>query len=197
MKDSSHSEETQKTYSHDDRRWTVLSSKYLWKRPWLTVRLEHVRLANGLEAPEYYILEYPDWVNVIAITKEGEMVMIRQYRHGLDRCDYELCAGVIEEGEEPEAAARRELLEETGFGGGEWTKFAQLAPNPSTQTNWVHSFLAVGVERVDRQHLDGAEDISVHLLSREQVLALLRDGEIIQALMAAPLWKYFATSGLL
>ncbi|MDE6094411.1 MAG: NUDIX hydrolase, partial [Muribaculaceae bacterium] len=67
----------------------------------------------------------------------------------------------------------------------------------STQTNWSHSFLAVGVERIDSQHLDGAEDISVHLMSREQVLELLRSGEIIQALMAAPLWKYFANSGLL
>ena len=196
MKDSLHNE-TPDTDIHDDRRWTVLSSKYLWKRPWLTVRLEHVRLANGLEAPEFYILEYSDWVNVIAITKEGEMVMIRQYRHGVDRCDYELCAGVIEPGEAPEAAARRELLEETGFGGGECSQIAKLAPNPSTQTNWSHSFLAVGVERIDSQHLDGAEDISVHLMSREQVLELLRSGEIIQALMAAPLWKYFANSGLL
>ena len=118
MNDSLHSEKPI-AGGHDDRKWTVLSSKYLWKRPWLTVRQEHVRLANGLEAPEFYILEYPDWVNVIAITKEGEMVMIRQYRHGVDRCDYELCAGVIEPDEDPEAAARRELLEETGFGGGE------------------------------------------------------------------------------
>ncbi|MDE6543966.1 MAG: NUDIX hydrolase [Muribaculaceae bacterium] len=183
--------------THDDRRWTVLSSKYLWRRPWLTVRLEHVRLANGREAPEFYILEYPDWINVIAITKDGEMVMIRQYRHGVGRSDYELCAGVIEEGENPEDAARRELLEETGFGGGEWTQFARLAPNPSTQTNWTYSYLAVGVEKIDTQHLDGAEDISVHLMSKSQVLQLLRDGEIIQALMAAPLWKYFATSGML
>ena len=181
----------------DDRKWMVLSSKYLWKRPWLTVRLEHVRLANGREAPEFYILEYPDWVNVIAITKEGEMVMIQQYRHGVGRCDYELCAGVIEEGEDPEAAARRELFEETGFGGGEWIKIAQLAPNPSTQTNWTHSFLAVGVEKIDTQHLDGAEDISVHIMSREHVLEMLRNGDIIQALMAAPLWKYFATTGML
>ncbi len=185
------------TPAHDDRRWTVLSSKYLWRRPWLTVRLEHVRLANGREAPEFYVLEYPDWINVIAITKDGEMVMIRQYRHGIGRSDYELCAGVIEQGENPEDAARRELLEETGFGGGEWTQFSRLAPNPSTQTNWTYSYLAVGVEKIDTQHLDGAEDISVHLMSKSQVLQLLRDGEIIQALMAAPLWKYFATSGML
>ncbi|MBD5197541.1 MAG: NUDIX hydrolase [Bacteroidales bacterium] len=185
------------TATHDDRRWTVLSSKYLWRRPWLTVRLEHVRLANGREAPEYYVLEYPDWVNVIAITKDGEMVMIRQYRHGIGRSDYELCAGVIEQGENPEEAARRELLEETGFGGGEWTQFARLAPNPSSQTNWAYSYLAVGVEKIDTQHLDGAEDLSVHLMSKSQVLQLLRDGEIIQALMVAPLWKYFATSGML
>ena len=196
MNDSLHSEKPI-AGGHDDRKWTVLSSKYLWKRPWLTVRQEHVRLANGLEAPEFYILEYPDWGNVIAITKEGERVMIRHDRPGVYRGESELCAGVIEPDEDPESAARRELLEETGFGGGEWTKIARLAPNPSTQTNWSHSFLALGVERLDNQHLDGAEDISVHLMKREDVLELLRSGEIIQALMAAPLWKYFATTGML
>ena len=176
-----------------DRSWEVLSSEYLWKRPWLTVRKEHVRLANGCEAPEFYVLEYPDWVNVTAITKNGEMVFIRQYRHGVHRTDFELCAGVIEEGEDSCEAAKRELLEETGFGGGEWTKLCSLAPNPSTQTNFTHCFLAIGVERLQEQQLDGGEDISVHLLKPEDVVNMLKNDRIIQALMVGPLWKYFVT----
>lgn len=178
---------------NDDRRWEVLHSEYVVKRPWLTARREHVRMANGAEAPEFYILEYPDWVNVIALTTDGRMVMIRQYRHGVGRTDYELAAGVVENGEDPLVAARRELQEETGFGGGEWTKLYTIAPNPSTQTNWTHCFLATGVEPVDSQHLDGGEDISVHLLGQDEVFAMVRDNTIIQALMLAPLWKYFAT----
>lgn len=177
----------------DDRKWKVLSSEYLMRRPWLTVRREHVLMPNGAEAPEFYVLEYPDWVNVVAIDKEGKMVMIRQYRHGVQRTDYELCAGVIEAGEDPEAAARRELLEETGFGGGRWSLLYRIAPNPSTQTNFTHCFLAMGVERIQEQELDGGEDITVHQLEQEEVLEMIRNNNIIQALMLAPLWKYFVT----
>lgn len=175
----------------DERRWEVLKSEYLMNRPWLTVRREHVRLANGRESPEFYVLEYPDWVNVTALTKEGQMVMIRQYRHGLQRTDFELCAGVIEVGEDSLEAARRELLEETGFGGGEWRLLCRVAPNPSTQTNYTYCYLALGVEPLQPQQLDGAEDISVHLLDQQDVLNMLRHDKIIQALMVSPLWKYF------
>lgn len=177
----------------DDRSWEVIDSEYLFRRPWLTARRDHVRLPNGNEIPEYYILEYPDWINVIAITDSGEFVMIRQYRHGLRQTCYELPAGVVEDGEDPLTAAKRELLEETGFGGGEWIKLMTLSPNPSTNTNLTHCYLATGVQKQAEQHLDMGEDLSVHLLSQHIVKKLLADNEIMQALMAAPLWKYFAT----
>ena len=81
---------------NDDRKWEILQSEYLIKRPWLTARRDRVRLPNGVINDEYYVLEYPDWVNVIAITKEGDFLMERQYRHGLQWTGYELCAGVCE-----------------------------------------------------------------------------------------------------
>ena len=179
----------------DDRKWEILSSEYLIRRPWLTARRDHVKLPTGVENKEYYILEYPDWVNVIAITKEGEFVMIRQYRHGLGETRYELSAGVCEEGEDPMESARRELYEETGYGGGEWQLWMTVSPNPSTSTNLTYSFLATDVERISTQHLEATEDITVHLLSEAEVRALLENDEIRQALMAAPLWKYFASTG--
>ncbi len=80
----------------DDRKWKVLNSEYLFREPWLTVRRERVELPNGNQIPEYYILEYPEWVNVIAITKENKFVMVRQYRHGLGITAMELCAGVAD-----------------------------------------------------------------------------------------------------
>lgn len=173
-------------------KWEVLSSEYIVRRPWLTARKDHVRLPNGNEIPEYYILEYPDWVNVIAITEAGEFVMVRQYRHGLGRIDYELTAGVVEAGEDPLDAAKRELLEETGFGGGEWVKIMTISPNPGTNTNLTHCYLATGVQQISGQHLDSGEYLTVHLMSPREVKRLLADNEIMQALMAAPLWKYFA-----
>ena len=172
--------------------WKILRSEYLIKRPWLTARRDELELPDGRIIPEYYVLEYPDWVNVIAITKDGHFVMERQYRHALGCTRYELPCGVMEEGETPLEAAKRELAEETGFGNGEWTEFMVLSANPCSMNNLVHTFLAVGVEKVSEPHLDATEELTVHLLTREEVLDLLRNNEIIQALMAAPLLKYLS-----
>ena len=176
----------------DSKTWEVISSKYLFKRPWLTARQDHVRLPNGNENPEYYVLEYPDWVNVIAVTTSGDFVLIRQYRHGLGETRFEIPAGVIDPTDaDAEAAGRRELLEETGFGGGQWTLLTVLSGNASTTNNLCHCFVAEGVEKVDSQHLEATEDIEVVLLKGDEVLRLLQNDEIKQSLMAAPLYKYF------
>ena len=177
--------------THDDMNWTTVGSEYLFRRPWLTVRRDCVRLPDGTEHPEFYILEYPTWVNVVAITDKGEFVMIRQYRHGIQETRYEIVAGCAEEGEEPEAAARRELAEETGYTGGRWSLLTVLSPNATSNNNLSYSFLAEGVVKTEGQHLDATEDIRVCLLSRDEVLHLLQTDELRQALMAAPLWKYF------
>ncbi len=182
---------------HDDKKWEILESEYLIRRPWLTARRDHVRLPDGVENKEYYVLEYPDWVNVIAITVDGKFVMERQYRHGLQWTGYEICAGVCESGENPLEAAKRELWEEAGFGGGEWKLQMTISANTSTMTNLCHCFVATGVERISEQHLEATEDISVHLLTVDEVRNLLVGNEIRQALMAAPLWKYFAEQHLL
>ena len=98
---------------HDlnERKWKTLKSEYLIRRPWLTARRDTVELPGGSVNPEFYVLEYPDWVNVLAITSDDEFVMIRQYRHGLGQTRYELCAGVVDPGESPlEAAIWRECM---------------------------------------------------------------------------------------
>lgn len=177
----------------EDRKWRVLSSEYLFRRPWLTVRHESLELPDGRRVPDYYVLEYPDWVNVTAITRDGHFVLIDQYRHGLGETSYEIPAGCAEPSDASMLdAARRELAEETGYGGGEWQLLTTVAPNPATQNNLTHCFLATGVERLGDQHLDPTEDLRVHLMTRSEVLELLRTDRIRQALMAAPLWRYFA-----
>ena len=175
-----------------DMKWKTLDSKYLFKKPWLTARVDKVQLPTGAIIDEYYILEYPEWVNTIAITKDGNFVFVRQYRHSIGKTVNELCAGVVEDGEGPMDAAKRELLEETGFGGGEWTPWMTISANASTHTNLTHCFLATGVAPIGEQHLDNGEDIKVRIFSREEVLKMLRQGEVWQSLMAAPLWKHFA-----
>ena len=174
-----------------DMKWKTLKSEYIIRRPWLTARRDTVELPTGVVNDEYYVLEYPAWVNVTAVTKDGKYVMIRQYRHGLGQTNIEIPAGVCEEGEQPEAAARRELMEETGYSGGTWRETMVTSANTSTMNNVCHCFMATGVERAGSQHLDRTEDIEVLLMSRDEVFALLSEGKIMQSLMAAPLWKHF------
>ncbi len=173
--------------------WKVLESEYLHKRPWLTVRKEKLEMPNGNVIPEYYVLEYPNWVNTIAITKEGQFIMVQQYRPGIEKTCFELCAGVCEK-KDPSvlAAAQRELLEETGYSGGTWTEFMRVAPNASAANNYSWCFVAENVEKTGDQALEESEELTVHLLTFEQVKELLASGQIIQATMAAPLWKYVA-----
>lgn len=177
----------------DKRKWKTLKSDVIISRPpWLRVRHDVVVLPDGRVNPEFYVLEYPDWVNVIAITENDKFVMERQYRYGLGCTCVEICAGVMEKGETPEEAARRELEEETGYVGGQWKKFMTISGNPSTTNNLTHCFIARGVKPLGKRHLDKTEDLDVTLMTEEEVYALLTNDEVKQSLMAAPLWKYFA-----
>lgn len=159
----------------EEGKWETVDSEYLFRRPWLTVRRDKVRLPDGRINPEFYVLEYPDWVNVIAITEDGLFVMEKQFRYGLGKTCYE-------------------LAEETGYEGGKWQKLMTVSGNPSTTNNITHCFLATGVKKVSSQHLDATEDLEVCLMTKEEVRDLLDCDQIRQALMAAPLWKFFAGS---
>ncbi|MDR2472583.1 MAG: NUDIX hydrolase, partial [Tannerella sp.] len=164
-----------------DLKWQVLESEYLFREPWFTARRDKCLMPTGTIIPAYYVFEYPDWINTIAITNDEQFVFVRQYRHALQSINYELCAGVIEDGETPLEAARRELWEETGFGEGEWEEFMTIAPNPSAGNNRTHCFIARGVSKIDTQHLEPSEMITVHLFDYAQVLDLLHHNEIVQS----------------
>jgi 8-oxo-dGTP pyrophosphatase MutT (NUDIX family) len=177
----------------EHRPWRVLQREYLAHEPWFTVRRERVELPNGTIVPAWYILEYPDWVNVIARTRNGEFVFIDQYRHALGRTSYEIVAGVCDpEDATPLDAARRELYEETGYGSGTWQPYMILSANPTSHANLTHTFLATDVEPLSTQHLEQSEDIRVHLLSYDEVHELLVENRIVQSLMVAPLWRYMS-----
>lgn len=153
-----------------EKAWKTVSSKYLFRRPWLTVRCEDMLLPNGNHIPEYYILEYPDWVNTIAITKDGKFVFVRQYRPGLGRTSYELCAGVCDkEDASPLVSAQQRTVGRDRI----WKRKLAGIHGDICQseyaTNLTHCFLATDVEPIDHQHLEDTEDLSVHLLTFEEV----------------------------
>lgn len=173
-------------------KWKLLKSNYVFVCPWLKVRKDYIKQPSGLELDDFYVVETPDWVNIIAITDDGKYILEEQYRHGIKRVCVELPAGCVDHDETPLEAAKRELLEETGYGGGEWTPFGEYAPNTSGMTAKCHTFIAKGVKKVSNQHLEISEDIRIHLVEHDTIKELLENNSITEAVMQAPLWRYIA-----
>ena len=180
--------------SHDlkeenDMKAKVLRSEYLSRRAWMTARCDTAETPDGRIVPEYYVLEYPDWAASIALTEQGDLPFsLRQYRHGLGVTEYELCFGVCDPSDaSPLEAAQRELLEETGFEGGQWEPIMTISANPGTQNNLTHCFVARGVRPVGERHLDDTEDLTACPVPRSGAGAGRPDQ---QATHVAPLWKF-------
>ena len=139
--------------------WKILKSTQTFKDNWLSVRTDHVRLEDGREIPGYHVLEYPDWVSVIGLTDAGDVVLIREYRHGAQAVTVGLPSGAAEAGEDIDEVARREFLEETGYTAREWVKVGAAYANWAVNTNQVHYYLAFGAEKTGMQDLDPNEEI--------------------------------------
>lgn len=174
--------------------WDILNSSYPFTSSWLKVRKDVVRLPNEVVIPDFYVTEAPDWVNVIAITTDAKFIIEEQYRHGIQKVCFELCAGMVDEGETPLEAAKRELLEETGYSGGNWTAFGMSVPNASGSTTKCYHFLATDVERTQDSNPEKIEDIKIHLLTEQELKQIMLDERIAEAVMLAPLWRYFSNN---
>lgn len=175
------------------RSWTTLASKRLVERWWMTLREDRVQLPNGQILDEYHVAEYPDWACVLALTDEGEAVLVEQYRYGIDRIILELPAGVIDAGEDPETAARRELLEETGYEAGALHALGRLAVEPGRHTNYGHVFVASGCRRVGLPSLDDSEDLRVRLVPAARLPELVESESIVHGVHAAAV--FWAAAG--
>ena len=161
--------------------WERLSSERLMETPYFTLRSDKLRLPDGNVKDPYYVLERPDAALVFPLTREGEVVLVRQYRPAIGRIELGLPAGLVEESEEPEKAARRELLEETGYAGGEWELLSVVASSPSLKDNWAHLYLARGVSRDASPQPDEYERVEVVLAPLRELLPKIFDGEIVSS----------------
>ncbi|MGI4727709.1 MAG: NUDIX hydrolase [Janthinobacterium lividum] len=166
----------------DDLKWEKLSSEYVINVPWATMRKDVCRMPDGTIVDDYYVLEYPDWANAVAITEDNEVLLIKQYRHAADVVLLEIPGGVIDQGEDPKEAIRRELLEETGYQFDDIEFTSVIYPNPSTGNNRCHAFLARGGKLVQGQKLDAHEQIVVEKVSIPEFKQLLLDQKFGQAL---------------
>jgi len=178
-----------KGFDDDPGAWRVLTSEYLAREPWYTVRVDRVQLPSGTVIPKYWISEYPPWVNVVAVTADDRVVLIRQYRHGIGAVHFEIPAGTTDpEDTSLESAAGREVLEETGYSGGTWSLLMTLSANPALQNNLTYTYLAEGVT-AGAASPEESEDLRVHLVPIAEIESLIEDGGFVQALHAAPLLK--------
>lgn len=177
--------------------WKLLSSEYLFKDNWATLRADTCQMPNGNIIKPYYVLEYPDWVNVVAITANNEAIIIKQYRHAAGEVVLEIPGGCIDQDEKPEEAVRRELLEETGYSFDNLELLSVLYANPATGNNKTHCFLATGGRKVQEQDLDGGEEIVVELVSIEKLKDLLMTNQIGQALHASGIFYALIRLGYL
>ena len=169
-------------------KWKTIDSKYIIQRPWATLRGDKLEMPNGNIKEEYYVLEYPTWVNMVALTEDNQVIFVKQYRHGAGKIMVELPAGVVEDNEDPEIAARRELLEETGYAFDDISYVCELFANPATSGNITYTYLLTGGRKVQEQELDPSEDIEVVLMDLQEAKQFLFDNKIGQALHSSALF---------
>jgi 8-oxo-dGTP pyrophosphatase MutT (NUDIX family) len=159
--------------------WQVVERRTLISRRWLEVHEDRIRLPNGREMAEFHVLASPSWSSVLCLTASDEVVLVRQYRHGIGRESLELPAGVIEPGEAPLAAAKRELGEETGYAAERWSPLLSVATEPSRHTVQAHFFCALGATPSVERALDESEDIEVVHVPRTELVGLIEAGHIV------------------
>ncbi len=158
--------------------WHVRSSSLVVDSPYLRLRRDAIELPNGTLLSEYYVRESEGFVMVFALTKQREIVLVRQYRYGNDSISLELPAGSRERGEDPLACAQRELAEETGYTAPRWEMFLHAAAEPVRSTSTMTAYIAYDAERTHEQHLDPSECIEVEVLPLAAFTRALREGAI-------------------
>ena len=176
---------------HDDQHWELTHSERGPELPLFKVRLDWFKNPRNAAAMRALVLEAADWVNVVALTPEKKILVVRQFRFGMGKFTIEIPAGLIEPGEPHAEAARRELVEETGYTAREWRYLGWVQANPAFMNNLCHLWLALDVVPNGVAHLDEGENIQIAELTLEEVCEQIRTGEMRNSLTLLALSRVF------
>lgn len=168
------------------------------RTPIFTLLTEEMRAPRDGRKQTFYFLQGPEWINVVPVDDRGRAILIRQHRYGSRKYELEIPGGAVNPGErDPLRAAKRELLEETGYEARRWIKLGAVNPNPAFMRNTLHLYLALGARKVARQNLDYAEEIRVTPTPVSRLPGLVARGRITHALVIAALYWLLAQPELL
>ncbi len=171
--------------------WELVESEQLADYRITRVRRDRRRSPRTGAEHDFIVLQMREWVNVIAVTRQARIVIIEQYRHGTQEVGVEIPGGVVDPGDsELEQAARRELLEETGYEAEEFVCIGKVTANPAIQDNRCHTFVALGAHAVDEARLEAGEDIVVGEVGIDEVGELIASGRMSHALVIAGFWWF-------
>lgn len=175
--------------TEDDLKWKTLSSEYLFREEWFTVRKEKCENSDGKIIDPYYVFEFPEWVTALPVTEEGRVLLVKQYRHALGEVCIEIPGGCVDKTDDSlEDAIRRELLEETGYVFEKVHSLGRTSANPSTNANLMHMFVATGGKKLKEQELDHNEEIEVMEVTMEELEQLLEEKRIVQSMHVTTLF---------
>ena len=175
-------------------KWKVEQDNKVYETPIFS--LQQIKLIPDQKRTpsDFYVLDAPEWINIIALTPENEILLVEQYRAGIDEPTLEIPGGMVDSGEEPMEAAKRELLEETGFESEKWSKFGKISANPAIQNNFTHLYLALDCIKTDEQKMDGTEDILLHQLPLNHFLELVKNGTVHHSIVLAAITHLLLSS---
>lgn len=172
--------------------WPLIRSTLDKSYQVFSIRTDRVRCPRTGQEHDFYVLESEDWINVIPLTSDNQVVMVKQYRHGTREMTLEIPGGLVDAGDSPASAARRELLEETGYEARDIVFLGSACPQPAILNNRSITYLARNVRKVRSPRLDETEDIDVVLVPLSRIRDLIQEGEISNAMVILAFYWYFA-----
>lgn len=173
------------------KKWDNAESSKLSSNNVFSVRKDRSISPKTGKEHDFFVIEAPDWINVVALTENDEIVLIEQYRHGTRAVTIEIPGGMIDPDEDPLQAAKRELLEETGYAGNNWVQIGEVCPNPAIQSNRCFTFLATNCKKVSEPEFDTTEDIFTYTKPEKEMPKLVSEGKIKHSLVVAAFYWYY------